>query len=132
MKSSLRRKMSRGVSYGAWVTIGNPDVSDILQGLPFDWLVFDMEHSPLGAETVGHMIQVLDEEKVSPLVRVGANDQYLIKAALDMGAHGVIVPLVNTREDAEVAVSYCKYPPVGVRGSRRGRPRTMGSALRSI
>ena len=116
MKSSLKKKLSQGVSYGAWVTIGNPDVSDILQGLPFDWLVFDMEHSPLGAETVGHMIQVLDEEKVSPLVRVGANDQYLIKAALDMGAHGVIVPLVNTREDAEAAVSYCKYPPIGVRG----------------
>jgi len=116
MKSSLKKKLSQGVSYGAWVTIGNPDVSDILQGLPFDWLVFDMEHSPLGAETVGHMIQVLDEEKVSPLVRVGANDQYLIKAALDMGAHGVIVPLVNTREDAQAAVRYCKYPPVGVRG----------------
>ena len=116
MKSSLKKKLSQGVSYGAWVTIGNPDVSDILQGLPFDWLVFDMEHSPLSSETVSHMIQVLDEEKVSPLVRVGANDQYLIKAALDMGAHGVIVPLVNTREDAEAAVSYCKYPPIGVRG----------------
>ena len=116
MKSNLRKKLVQGVSYGAWVTIGNPDVSDILQGLPFDWLVFDTEHSPIGAETVSHMIQVLDEEKVSPLVRVGANDQYLIKMALDMGAHGVVVPLVNTREDAEVAVSYCKYPPVGVRG----------------
>ena len=99
-----------------WVTIGNPDVSDILQGLPFDWLVFDTEHSPLGGETVSHMIQVLDEERVSPLVRVGANDQYLIKMALDMGAHGVVVPLVNTRKDAEAAVSFCKYPPLGVRG----------------
>jgi 2-dehydro-3-deoxyglucarate aldolase len=116
MKSSLRKKLSQGVSYGTWVTIGNPDVSDILQGLPFDWLVFDMEHSPVSAETVSHMIQVLDEAKVSPLVRVGANDQYLIKVALDMGAHGVVVPLVNTREDAEAAVRYCRYPPVGVRG----------------
>ena|SRR5438876_1089825 len=66
MKSNLRKKLVQGVSYGAWVTIGNPDVSDILQGLPFDWLVFDTEHSPIGAETVSHMIQVLDEEKVSP------------------------------------------------------------------
>src|SRR2546428_6592615 len=106
MKSGLRRKLSRGVSYGAWVTIGNPDVSDILQGLPFDWLVFDTEHSPLGAGTVSHMIQVLDEEKVSPLVRAGPNDQYLIKMALDTGAHGAVVPLVNTREEAEVAVTY--------------------------
>src|SRR2546422_10130880 len=105
MKSSLRRKMSRCVSYGAWVTIGNPDVSDILQGLPFDWLVFDTEHSPLGAETVSHIIQVLDEEKVSPLVRVGANDQYLIKVGLDMGAPGVGVPLVNSRKEAGGAVA---------------------------
>src|SRR2546426_10284968 len=103
MKSGLRRKLSRGVSYGAWVTIGNPDVSDILQGLPFDWLVFDTEHSPLGAETVSPMIQGLDGEKGSPLVRVGANDQYLIKAALDMGAHGGVVPLVKTRKGSRAA-----------------------------
>src|SRR5438128_11263295 len=114
MKSSLRRKMSRGVSYGAWVTIGNPDVSDILQGLPFDWLVFDTEHSPLGAETVSHMVQVLDEGKVSPLGRVGANDQYLSKVALDMGAHGVVVPLVNTLNDAQAAPSLCDSPRVRV------------------
>ncbi len=116
MKSNLGRKLSQGVSYGAWVTIGNPDVSDILQELPFDWLVFDTEHAPVGAETLSHMIQVLDEEKVSPLVRVGANDQYLIKMALDMGAHGVVVPLVSTQKDAEAAVSFCKYPPLGIRG----------------
>jgi len=116
LKSNLRRKLMAGVTYGAWVTIGNPDVSDILQELPFDWLVFDTEHSPISTESVSHMIQVLDEEKVAPLVRVGANDQYLIKQALDMGAHGVVVPLVNSREDAEAAVKYCKYPPEGVRG----------------
>ena len=97
--------MSQGVSYGAWVTIGNADVCDILQRLPFDFLVFDMEHSPVSAETVSHMIQVLDEEIVSPIVRVGANDQYLIKAALDMGAHGVIVPLVSTADDAAAAAA---------------------------
>src|SRR5207245_11541327 len=116
MKSSLRRKMSRGVSYGAWVTIGNPDVSDILQGLPFDWLVFDTEHSPLGAETVSHMIQVLDEEKVSPLVRVGLNDQYLIRVSLGTGSHAVVVPLVNARNYAEAAARYSQYPAVGLRG----------------
>ncbi len=116
MKGNLRRRLMKGVTYGAWVTIGYPDVSDILQELPLDWLVFDMEHSPMSAETVSHMIQVLDEEKVSPLVRVGANDQYLIKLALDMGAHGVVVPLVNTPEDAEAAVRHSKYPPLGVRG----------------
>jgi len=112
----LKVRLKSGVSYGAWVTIGNPDISDVLQGLPLDWLVFDMEHSPMSAEGVSHMIQVLDEEKVSPLVRVGANDQLLIKMALDMGAHGVVIPLVNTPGEAEAAVKYAKYPPWGVRG----------------
>ncbi len=101
---------------GTWVTIGHPDVPDILEALGFDWLIFDGEHAPLGPESLSRMIQAIDGDKICPIVRVGAAEQYLIKAALDMGAHGVICPLVNTAAEAERVVSFVKYPPVGVRG----------------
>jgi 2-keto-3-deoxy-L-rhamnonate aldolase RhmA len=62
------------------------------------------------------MIQAIDGEKVCPLVRVGVVGQYPIKSALDMGAHGVVCPMVSTAEDAQDAVRFVKYPPDGIRG----------------
>lgn len=117
MKCDLKKKLGSGrVALGTWVTIGHPDVPDQLQSLGFDWLVFDTEHAPIGRETLGRLIQAVDGEKVCPIVRVGAIDQYMIKSALDMGAHGVVCPLVNSEEEAKQAVKFLKYPPVGVRG----------------
>ena len=117
MKCDLKKKLRSGrVALGTWVTIGHPDVPDQLQGLGFDWLVFDTEHAPIGRETLGRLLQAVNGEKVCPIVRVGAIDQYMIKSALDMGAHGIVCPLVNTAEEARAAVRFLKYPPVGVRG----------------
>ena len=117
MKCSLKKDLLSGrVSLGTWVTIANPDVPDILEALGFDWLVFDTEHAPIGAETLAKMIQSVDGEKVCPIVRVGAIDQYMIKSALDMGAHGVVCPLVNSEAEAREAARFVKYPPAGVRG----------------
>jgi 2-keto-3-deoxy-L-rhamnonate aldolase RhmA len=117
MKCDLKKKFSDGkVTLGTWVTIGHPDVPDMMEALGFDWLVFDTEHAPLGRETLGRMIQAIDGEKVCPIVRVGAIDQYFVKSALDMGAHGVVCPLVNSAREAKEAASFVKYPPLGVRG----------------
>jgi 2-keto-3-deoxy-L-rhamnonate aldolase RhmA len=117
MKCDLKKKFADGkATIGTWVTVGHPDVPDLLEELGFDWLVFDTEHAPLGRETLSRMIQVIDGERVCPIVRVGAIDQYLIKSALDMGAHGVVCPLVNSKQEAKAAASYVKYPPVGIRG----------------
>ena len=117
MKCDFKKQLRSGkVTLGTWVTIGHPDVPDQLQGLGFDWLLFDTEHAPIGRETLGRLIQAVDGEKVCPLVRVGAIDQYMIKSALDMGAHGIMCPLVNTAEEAKTAVKFLKYPPLGIRG----------------
>lgn len=117
MKCNLKRELRSGrVTLGTWVTIAHPDVPDMLEELGFDWLVFDTEHAPISAESLGSMIQAVDAEKVCPIVRVGAIDQYMIKSALDMGAHGVVCPLVNSPEEAQAAARFAKYPPLGVRG----------------
>ncbi|HME19403.1 MAG TPA: aldolase/citrate lyase family protein [Nitrososphaerales archaeon] len=117
MKCDLKGRLSSGKTLlGTWVTIGHTDVPDVLEAVGFDWLVFDTEHAPLGPEAVSRMVQAIDSSSVCPLVRVGAADQYLVKSAFDMGAHGVVCPMVNSKEEAAQVVSYAKYPPAGVRG----------------
>ncbi|HXW37385.1 MAG TPA: aldolase/citrate lyase family protein [Nitrososphaerales archaeon] len=117
MNCDLKRKLGHGdVTFGTWVSIGHTDVPDILETLGFDWLVFDTEHAPLNPAIVASMIQAVDDSKVCPIVRVGAPDQYLVKLALDMGAHGVLCPLVNSGAEAKTLVGYAKYPPSGIRG----------------
>jgi 2-keto-3-deoxy-L-rhamnonate aldolase RhmA len=117
VKNALKRKLKSGkVSIGTWISIGHPDVAEILAGVGFDWLLFDMEHAPLTFETMHQMMQAMGGSETAPLVRVARNDSHLIGQALDGGAHGVMVPLVNTAEEARRAVAACKYPPEGVRG----------------
>ena len=118
MKSQLREKLYRGeTSLGTWITIGSPDVTDTLKQVPFDWMLFDLEHSYYSIETVRNMMLSMLDSKAVPLVRVGQADQYLIKRALDVGSYGILVPLVNTVEEAERVVNFSKYPPMGSRGS---------------
>ncbi len=132
MQNTLRRKLGNGErTFGAWISSGSPNAVDLLRNLPFDWFVIDMEHSPVGIETVGQMIQVLNGSVVTPIVRVGQTDQALIKAVLDAGAHGVLVPLVNSAEEAERAVRFSKYPPVGVRGLAAAKASDYGLSLAS-
>ena len=129
MKCAFKETLRSGkVTLGTWVTIGHPDVPDQLQGMGFDWLVFDTEHAPIGRETLARLIQAVDGEKVCPIVRVGAIDQYMTKSALVMGAHGVVFPLVNSQREAQEAVRFLLYPPVGVRG---GAPRKAAEYGRS-
>jgi len=118
MKNFVKSKLRSGeVSLGTWISIGHPDVAERLALVGFDWLTFDIEHSPLSLETVQTMMQAMSfTDRCVPLVRLRWNDQVLIKRVLDIGAYGVIVPYVNSAEEAEKAVRSCRYPPEGVRG----------------
>jgi len=118
MKNTVKAKLKAGeTSVGAWVSVGHPDVSEALANVGFDWIVFDMEHCPLDIGTIQTLMQSMSyTRECVPIVRVAWNDIVLIKRALDIGAHGLIIPWVNTREEAVNAVRYCKYPPEGVRG----------------
>ncbi len=117
MKNLLKRKLKAGKnSIGTWISIGHPDVTEILSGVGFDWLLFDMEHGSLTMESVERMMQSMNGNPAAPLVRVASKDPVLIGQALDAGAHGVMAPLVNTPQDAQKVVAACKYPPKGSRG----------------
>jgi 2-dehydro-3-deoxyglucarate aldolase/4-hydroxy-2-oxoheptanedioate aldolase len=123
---SFREKLRRGqVCLGTVVSFTDPTVTEALcQVLDFVWI--DMEHTALTLETVQAHIMATKGSETTPLVRVPWNDPVLIKPILDMGAAGVIVPLVRTADEVRRAVAACLYPPEGIRGFGPRRPSNYG------
>jgi 2-keto-3-deoxy-L-rhamnonate aldolase RhmA len=121
-----KRLLNREVTIGSWITIGNEVVAEIMAGAGYDWLTIDMEHSAITLDIAQNLIRVIELCGVAPLVRVGVNDAVLIKRVMDAGAQGVIVPMVNSREDAEKAVASVQYPPRGERGVGLARAQKYG------
>jgi 2-keto-3-deoxy-L-rhamnonate aldolase RhmA len=123
LHNTLKAQLRRGeVTFGVTVGIGSPEVSEALGTIGLDWINIDLQHTSLGDQTVQGMIQSMSYSQTVPIIRVISNDLGLINRALDMGAHAVIVPLVNSKEDAERAVRYSRYPPRGVRSWGPRRP----------
>lgn len=117
MRNHLKEKVRRGeTAFGCAISLRSLDVVELVSQLPFDWLWFDTEHSPLDVEDVQSLMQATRRDDITPIVRVHWNDLVQIKKALDIGAHGLIIPWVNNVEQAEAAVQAAKYPPRGVRG----------------
>ena len=126
--NKLKEKLNKGnVSIGSWLSIPSREVVEIMSSGGFEWLAIDMEHSPISIETTSHLISNIQANNMEALVRVSSNDQVIIKKVLDSGANGIIVPLVNTVEDAEKVVKYSKYPPIGIRGVGLNRAQGYGN-----
>ena len=113
LKSRLKKNK---LTIGSWLQIGSPAVAEIMAQAGFDWLVVDMEHSAISIDNAQSLIQVIDLAGCVPLVRLSSNDATLIKRVMDAGSHGIIVPNVNSADEAVAAVEAVRYPPDGVRG----------------
>lgn len=100
---------------GGWLGIDSSFTAEIMAQVGFDWLCLDMQHGMLDYNDVKRMLPAISTTKTIPIVRVPWNEPYEIMKALDAGAYGVIVPLVNNRAEAEQAVAACRYPPEGIR-----------------
>ncbi len=123
----LKHKLLSGEkTIGSWLTMPSLAISELMAKVGFDWLTIDLEHSSLSIEQAGEMIRIIDLAGVSPLVRLTSNDGNQIKRVMDSGAHGIIVPMVNTKGDAEQAVSSVYYPPKGIRGVGLARAQDYG------
>jgi len=117
MSQSLKKRLKkRELTIGSWLQIGSPAVAEIMAQAGFDWLVVDMEHSAISISEAQLLIQIIDLSGCIPLVRLSSNDATLIKRVMDAGAHGIIVPNVNSVDDAVSAVKAVRYPPAGARG----------------
>ena len=130
MKNKLKEKLEKGaVTIGTWITIGHPEISEILSNFPFDWIMFDLEHTPLEIDTVQNLLQAMSTSEISPVARVAWNDKVLIKRVLDIGISSVVVPMVNNVDDAVKVVQACKYPPEGTRGCGPRRASRYGLSI---
>ena len=126
MKDLKQKLRTNELTLGSWISLGHTAIAEIMAKTGFDWLTIDMEHSAIELHEAQQLIQVIELSGVVPLVRVGENSALLIKRVMDAGAHGVIVPMVNTKEDAVRAVESTKYPPVGKRGIGLARAQGYG------
>ena len=125
--NGLRARLAeRELVVGSWLSFAFPPVTEMFARAGFDFLVIDQEHAAIGAADSLAMIQVIDLCGVAPWVRVGGNDARLIKRALDSGATGIIVPMVNSVDEAAQAVSASRYPPHGTRGAGLFRAQDYG------
>jgi 4-hydroxy-2-oxoheptanedioate aldolase len=100
---------------GAWLSLGNVHTAELIANAGFDWVVVDMQHGLISYTDLLRMLPAISTTETTPLVRVSGNNLPEINKALDAGAMGVIVPLVNTPEQCAAAVSACRYPPDGTR-----------------
>jgi 4-hydroxy-2-oxoheptanedioate aldolase len=102
-------------SVGTWLSLGSITACRFLARSGFDWLTVDIEHTLVDWETATHMFASIADAGCIALARVPANRHDHIKRVLDNGAHGIVVPMVNSRQEALDAVAAAKYPPVGNR-----------------
>ena len=129
--TKLKNKLNRGdVCIGTWITLGHSGIAEIFASAGFDWLVVDLEHSTITIEQAGDLIRTIDLAGSEPLVRLTSNDINLIKRVMDAGANGIVVPNVNTPEEARKAVSATRYAPDGSRGVGLGRAQKYGPGFK--
>ncbi|HKR89324.1 MAG TPA: aldolase/citrate lyase family protein [Phenylobacterium sp.] len=115
--NTFKRRLEAGErQIGLWLTLANPFAAEAVAGAGFDWLLLDMEHSPADVETVLAQLQAVSAYAATPIVRPPTNDAVVIKRLLDIGAQGLLIPYVQSAEEAAAAVAAIRYPPRGIRG----------------
>ncbi|MDO8288805.1 MAG: aldolase/citrate lyase family protein [Parvibaculum sp.] len=115
-KTSLKLRWKAGeVTLGAWCMMPGALSAEALARLGFDWVLIDMQHGGMDYQTAVEMIRAIDLSDAIPIVRVPWNDPGIIGRVLDAGALGVVIPMIQTVDDARRAVDACLYPPAGRR-----------------
>jgi len=112
----VRAKLKRGeASVGTWLTLPDTVAARLMARTGFDWLTVELEHTPVNFETAANSFAIIAASGVAPLARVPWNTGENIKRVLDTGAWGIVVPMVNSRAEAEGAVAAARYAPLGQR-----------------
>lgn len=128
MNPSLRHALQSGrPTLGSWIQFGDPGSTEIMAKAGFDWLAVDLEHSMIDLAGAFALIQVIELAGCTPLVRLSANDPVQARRVMDAGAWGVIIPAVQSGDEARRAVEAVKYPPHGTRGVGLGRAHGYGA-----
>lgn len=118
----VRRRLEAGEpSIGTWISLPSPEAVEYISELPFDWLVIDAEHNPIDITTLARMFAAMRPSGIAPMVRIPWNTAENVKRVLDVGAWGIVFPMVNSKEEAEMIVEATRYHPDGNRSVGGGR-----------
>ena len=121
----VKRKLRAGEpSFGTWLSFGDLYATRVLARMGFDWLTLDIEHSAIDWSQATTIFGAIADAGCVPLGRVPKGNHDYIKRVLDAGAWGIVVPMVDTVEQAQIAIRACKYPPFG--------NRSLGGGMHSI
>jgi 4-hydroxy-2-oxoheptanedioate aldolase len=127
IKNRFKQRLSEaGTQYGLWLGIPDPTVAEICAGAGFDWLLVDAEHAPFDVASVQRHLQVIAPYPSQAIVRPVEGRTALLKQLLDVGAQTLLVPMVDTPEQAAQLVKDVRYPPEGIRGLGTSMARAAG------
>ena len=127
----LKQKLKNGdTTFGLWITLEAPTITEIAVRLGLDWICIDTEHGHLDFKEVVEHLRAASRSSTTTLVRVQEVEQGLIKRILDLGADGILIPQIYAAEEVSNAVRFAKYPPRGIRGIGGERSTLWGKALR--
>lgn len=104
------------IQYGIWNGIPNAYAAEMCAGAGFDWVLIDNEHAPYDMSQIIHHMQAIKQFNVPSIVRIPSSDQHFIKQLLDAGAQTILVPMVESAEQADLMAKAMRYPPQGIRG----------------
>ncbi len=123
-ENALKRRIRAGeVSYGCWLGLGSASVAEVVAAAGYDFVMIDHEHGPGTLSDGLATLRAVRQTPCTSVMRVPWNDPVYIKRALDLGVEGIMVPSVDSAEQARAAVAACLYPPRGTRGSAYGQIR---------
>lgn len=117
MRNKLKSLIRSGKpAIGSWIGFADVYSVELMADVGFDWLLIDTEHFPIDRQGLRTILIAMKGSETTPVVRLSSNSLDHFQTALDLGAYGVVVPMVSSRGDAEMAVKCCRYPPLGSRG----------------
>lgn len=126
----LKNKLiNNELTIGSWLTMNETNIVEIMAQAGFEWLCVDIEHTSIDLEATKKLIITIQSSNMKALVRVSKNEEVVIKRVMDMGADGVIIPMVNSEADAQQAVGFVRYPPHGNRGVGLSRAQGYGECF---
>lgn len=116
-QNSFKRALSEGRQLlGLWVGLGDDNVAELCAHAGFDWLVIDGEHGPNDLRSILSQLRAVQGSPTAAVVRLSSDDRVTIKQHLDIGAQSLLIPMIESAEQAREVVRSCRYPPVGARG----------------
>ena len=126
LKNIRTKLINKKLSIGSWIQIADASVAEIIGQMGFDWVAIDMEHGSISVSQLPDIFRALELGNTLPLVRIAQQNEKECKQALDSGAAGIIIPMINDKESLENIISYCKWPPSGKRGISFSRANLFG------